>query len=484
MGGIMPAISHLGRKLAIVLAISVAAIGFGAQPASAAIEGNKAINGYAHDIKIYNALGVLTGGPISAAGVGCSDKAPLTYSNQVAAVSLGGVSLGTSKTKSEATKVGNVQTVTSTFEATNLNMPLLLDIGITADVIKVTSTVTYDTVAETFTNTSTMNVTNLRVAGPFGIPTLGVWNGNVDPNEGLVVPNVATIALHAAETYGSDAAGVVGKMNRGISVQLLGSTVSTAIGETYAALYDDVDQNWLFGAGEGLTVSTSDDLLAVGPLVTAQVPCSGGDPVSNSLASVDLGALGSTGLVTSTAEGNRDGLTGYATTSSEVENLSLLTGGLVTADAIGSTSHAETANGGQSITKTSESTFVNLVVAGVPIAANPAVNTYIELPAGLGYVVLNSRTDFASGVYTVPLVVHLNPVGPTPAVDILVADSYAFVLGPNTGDAAFEGAMAFMSDESLRVATSDEIGKSGVAPKGIAKGWFKNHPGKGKGSGR
>jgi hypothetical protein len=466
------------RHVAAVLALALAVVGFSAQPAAAAAEGNKAINGYAHDVKIYNALGVLTGGPVSAAGVGCSDRAPLTYSNQIAAVSLGGVSLGTSKTKSQATKVGNVQTVTSTFEATALNMPLLLDIGITADAITVTSTVTYDTVAQTFTNSSTMNVVNLKVAGPFGIPTLGVWNGAVDPNEGLVVPNVATIALHATETYGSDAAGVVGKMNRGISVQLLGDTVSTAIGETYAALYDDVDQNWLFGAGEGLTVSTSDDLLAVGPLV----PCSGGDPVSNSLASVDLGTLGSTGVVTSTAEGNRDGSTGYATTSSEVANLSLLTGGLVTADAVGSTSHVETANGGQSVTKTSTSTFVDLVVAGVPVAADPAVNTYIGLPAGLGYVVLNSRTDFASGVYTVPLVVHLNHVGPTPAVDILVADSYAFVLGPNTGDAAFEGAMKFMSDQGLQDATTDEVGKSGVAPKGIAKGWFKNHPAKGKGN--
>lgn len=479
MGGIMPAISHLGRKLAIVLAISVAAIGFGAQPASAAIEGNKAINGYAHDIKVYAAGGAVNAGPVSAAGVGCSDKSPLYYSNGVANVALAGVTLGTSNTTSQASKSGNVQTVTSTFQATGVDMPLLLGLALKADAITVTSTVTYDTVAETFTNSSTMNVTNLTVRNGL-LPPIISLNGIVAPDATPInIPNVATIGFHSTNLYGSDAAGLMGKMNTGIRVQLLGQTVNTAIGETYAALYGETDQNWLFGAGEGVRVITSDDLLEVGPLVTAQVPCAGGGPVQSSLPSVTLpGDLGSLGVVTSTAEGTHSGLNGAATTTSEVAGVNLA-GGLVTADVVSSTSHAETANGGQTVSKNgTSSTFANLVVAGVPVDLNTPVNTVIQLPTNLGYVVVNGRTEFASGVETLPLVVHLNAVGPTPAIDIVVARSYAFVLGPTTGDAAAAKAMAFMSEDSLQSSISNELtkgdlAKSGAAPKGLAKGWGK-----------
>lgn len=476
--------SNLGRKLAIVLAISVATIGFGAQPAWAAIEGNKTINGYAHDIKVYNALGVLDSGPVAAAGVGCSDRAPLFYSVGLANVSLAGVTLGTSNTTSQASKSGNVQTVTSTYQATGVNMPLLLGLALKADAITVTSTVTYDTVAKTFTNSSSMNVTNLTVRNGLLPPVISI-NGIVAPDSAPInIPGVATIGFHMTKLFGSDAAGLMGKMNTGISVQVLGQTVSVAIGETYAALYGEADQNWLFGAGEGVTVATSDETLKVGPLVTAQVPCAGGDPVQSTLASVTLpGSIGSLGAITSTAVGSHAGLNGSATTSSEVAGVNLA-GGLVTADVVSSTSHAQTADGGQSVSTTgTSSTFTNLQIAGVPISVDTPANTVIQLPTGLGYVVVNARTTFASGVETIPLVVHLNPAGVTPAIDISVARSFAFVLGPNTSDAAAAAAMSLMGDESLQSAVSTEVtkgslSKSGAAPKGLAKGWGKAKGGK------
>ena len=485
----MPAISHLGRKLAIALAISVAAIGFGAQPASAAAEGNKAINGYSHDVKVYNALGVLNSGPVAAAGVGCSDRAPLFYSVGIANVALGGVTLGTSNTTSQASKVGTVQTVTSTYQASGVNMPLLLGLALKADAITVTSTVSYDTAAGTFTNASSMNVTNLTVRNGLLPPVISL-NGIVAPDSALIdIPGVATIGFHMTDLYGSNAVGLMGKMNTGISVQILGQTVSTAIGETYSALYGTPDQNWLFGAGEGLTVATSDELLKVGPLVTAQVPCAGGAPVESTVAGVTLpGDLGSLGAVTSTAEGEHSGLNGTATTTSEVAGVNLLDG-LITADVVSSTSNAETTDGGQTVSKTgTASTLTNLVVAGVPVSVDTPINTVIQLPAGLGYVVVNARTTFTSGVETIPLVVHVNPVAVTPAIDIVVARSFAFVLGPNTSEAAAAKAMAMMSDETRLTGIADELTKgelaeSGAAPKGLAKGWHKDKN-KNKGGGK
>lgn len=486
MGDIMPEISHLGRKLALVLALSVATVGFGAQPASAAVEGNKTFNGYSHDIKVYAAGGALNAGPVAAAGVGCSDQAPLYYSVGLANVALAGVTLGTSNTTSQATKTGDVQTVTSTYQATGVRMPLLGLIELKADAITVTSTVNYDTAAHTFTNSSTMNVTNLKAGSTVpGVPPIISVNGIVAPDAGLLnVPGVATIGLHSTQVLGSDAAGVMGKMNRGISVQILGQTVSTVIGETYAALYGETDQNWLFGAGEGVTVATSDQTLAVGPLVTAQVPCAGGDLVSASLPSVTLpGTLGSLGAVTSTAVGDRSGLSGSATTTSQVAGVNLL-GGTVTADVVSSNSHAETSNGGQTVSTTGTSSFANLVVAGVPVSVDTPVNTVIQLPAGVGYVVVNGRTDYAVGVETIPLVVHVNAVGPTPAIDIVVARSYAVVLGPTTNDAAAAKAMTLLDEATLQSSIANDLGQSGVAPKGLAKGWEKGKANGGVGNGK
>lgn len=270
-------------------------------------------------------------------------------------------------------------------------------------------------------------------------------------------------------------------MATGISVQIAGQTVNLAIGETYASIYGEADQNFLFGAGEGITARSSDEALAVGPLVTAQVPCAGGAPLESSLPSVTLpSTLGSVGVITSTAEGTRNGLTGNATTSSEAAGVALA-GGLVTADVISSTSHAETADGGQTVSTTgTSSTFVNLSVAGVPIAVDTPINTVIQLPGGLGYVVVNGRTEFESGVETIPLLVHLAPVGPVAAVDLVVARSFAFVLGPNTSAAAEAKAMALLTgDDTLQSAITDEITTgevvdSGVAPEGLDSSWTKD----------
>ena len=93
--------------------------------------------------------------------------------------------------------------------------------------------------------------------------------------------------------------------------------------------------------------------------------------------------------VTSTVYGLKTATTAKSTDTSTISGLNLLNG-LITATTI-----KAVANASATATKISAdakgSTFVDLVVAGVPIAANPAPGTRITL-AGIGSVVLNQAT--------------------------------------------------------------------------------------------
>lgn len=460
-------ISKIWRQFAVATIACAVIFTYTGAPAHAALLGLKTINGYAHDVKVYAANGALTAGPVSAAGVGCSDRPPLYYADGVANVSVGGVTLGTSNTVSQASLSGTVETVTSTFSATGVNIPLLLSMSLKADAITVTSTVTYDTSSNAFTNSSAMTVTNLTVGAPLVPPVISI-NGVVAPDQAAIsIPGVATIGFHQTQLLGSAAAGVQGKMATGIKLQIAGSTLNVSVGETYAALYGATDQNWMFGAGNGAQVQTSDSTLAVGPLVTSQLPCSGGGPVTASLPSVTLpGTLGTLGAISTSAQGSRSDLNATATTTAQAAGVNLV-GGLVTADAVGSQSQVSTTDGGATIsTAGTSSTLTNLVVAGVPVAVNPAINTIIPLP-GLGYVVVNGRTNYPSGVETIPLVVHLDPAGATPAIDIVVARSYAVILGPNSSTATTASTRAALSDGLMQTSITKDLSTGSLAKAGL-----------------
>jgi hypothetical protein len=112
----------------------------------------------------------------------------------------------------------------------------------------------------------------------------------------------------------------------------------------------------------------------------------------NTVASVDATPLFTTGLINTTADALTlsDG-TQEATATADVNDANLLItqlGGVITADevkAVSTTTHDATGFH----TSADGSTFVNLVVAGIPIPS-PAPNTQITL-TGFGYVVLNEQ---------------------------------------------------------------------------------------------
>jgi hypothetical protein len=463
-----------GERLLGVLAAFALLFGMSGGIASAApaAAGNKAFSGYSHDIKVrVLSSGAVTSGPVVAAGIGCSDRATLFFQDQGAGVSLGGVSLGTVTTSSFGLKSGAVQETRSVFQATGVSIPLGAG-SLTADALTITSSTFYDTGAGTFTTSSSMTAANLLIKlTPLG-PTIVSLNGTVPPNFGVTVPGIAEVVLHGSQTVGSPSFGAVGQASEALKIQLLGGLVSTNVGEVFSSLYGEADQTYMFGEGQGLSVRALDEAVRVGPLVTAQLPCTGnGGLTSNVLGVGGLpGTIGTVGAVKSTATGTRSGLVSDATTTSEVAGINLL-GGVITADVIKSTSHVSSTNGAQTVSKAgSGSVLTNLVIAGNPISVNTPPNTFINLPAGLGYVIVNQQTVFTAGIEVVPLAVHVNAIN----ADVVIARSYAFLFGPDTSGAALRQGKQFLDrqqTDAQKLATGQQaltdgtLEKFGLAPK-------------------
>ena len=125
----------------------------------------------------------------------------------------------------------------------------------------------------------------------------------------------------------------------------------------------------------------------------------------NTVANASSPPLFSTGVINTTADANiLQGNTLQAMATAVVHDANLLAG-LITADEIKAVSITTHDNSGFH-TSAAGSTFVNLVVAGVPIIVNPPPNTDINLP-GFGHVVLNeqtTRTRARSASFTVNMI--------------------------------------------------------------------------------
>jgi hypothetical protein len=120
--------------------------------------------------------------------------------------------------------------------------------------------------------------------------------------------------------------------------------------------------------------------------------------------------------------------------------LRLPTGCVITAQVIHSEAHSTAANSGSTSTDAGTS-FTNVSVLGIPIAANVAPNTVLNLP-GIGFIVLNEQVCDGGGlashscsgkphsgitVRAIDIVVNvaLNPLGLIPGARIIVAEAHA-----------------------------------------------------------
>jgi hypothetical protein len=184
-----------------------------------------------------------------------------------------------------------------------------------------------------------------------------------------------------------------------------------------AAMLAVVFGSQLFGQATGYSGSAYGTEVTVSPGTTsitagttaATVLCTEETGVnnSNSVTSVTLAPLGSTGAIYTSASSSGAGGVSTSTAIATVNGLSLL-GGLIAADAVQSESSSISSSGGFSTSATGTN-FTNATVLGIPVLADVAPNTRIVL-VGIGYVILNEQipTVTSSSANLVVNAIHIH----------------------------------------------------------------------------
>lgn len=135
----------------------------------------------------------------------------------------------------------------------------------------------------------------------------------------------------------------------------------------------------------------------------ATLPSTGGMSVGDAQTFEVAGALDARWLKAVTT-GAVDDPTSTSQSTSELENVSVLSG-LITADVVTAVTSSYR-NGTGAASNTDGSGFVNLVVNGVSITTDVAPNTRVDLPS-VGYVVLNEQKRIGDGVTTTGIMVNM-----------------------------------------------------------------------------
>ncbi len=323
-------------------------------------------------------------------------KAPASTTNKVASVRVGGLAqVGAVNTDAAAVKSGNGFATTAHAHTANVS---LLNGAIRVSAVDTTSKAESKTGAAP-TGSNHTEFVGLTIAGK-------KYPLNVPVNTGVTIPGVAQVTINAS-SVAIDGESVIAQ-GAGLAVTLLKASNGVAAGAqillnpTYTLVVPATDQAGglqLGGGGLGAYAfaHVGDEVQAeTGQIGGKFMPPLGtnGKTMSNTTARVNLPGLLiakgvestvtgtsipalSEGIVTSTVTGLRLFPTGFA-------------GGLITATAIGSTSHVRM-DGGTPITEGSLQ-FVNLTIAGKAIPINVAPNTTLNI-AGLGKVVINEQKE-------------------------------------------------------------------------------------------
>jgi hypothetical protein len=264
--------------------------------------------------------------------------------------------------------------------------------SVTADVIDVTAHTTVTPNGNGFTidnhtapgdSTPTgMVVANLKVFGTN-------INGNVAPNTFIYLTsdhkNYVALNQQTPRGDGINIKGIHVHLEAfdGFTGDVTIASANTAIRSGFSRVDGDAYATSLKVKAGPVTINT-------GLLGRAVIGCFGGHSKFVVASVARTLPDGTTLLNTGEGTAKADGTGGQApnvTSSEDISNVNVL-GSLITADALHV--NTQTSTVGALITSTGDTQFVNLVVNGQPIAANPAPNTKITLP-GLGYVVLNEH---------------------------------------------------------------------------------------------
>jgi hypothetical protein len=324
----------------------------------------------------------VTSGKTAVVGFGCQTQAGRHVANTIASLNAPPViTTGVVNTTGDSTDTGSVQSSQFTADVHDVNLLAGL---ITATEVKAVSTTSNDatglhvsSVGSTFVDLVVGGTAITGTPAPNTVLTLSVGGqvvGTVTLNEQVQSISATKAALTVNMIHVKLTAAIPGVATAGTDI-----IVSHAKSDLELNKAGSLD-----GKAYG-TKATVGSLILSGPTALITMPCAGtnGQVRTNSMATVDLGSLGSSGTVTDTAQGTITAATASGETTSTVQTVELLSsdGGqtfLVTADLVKADAHASK-TGGVLTFSDSGSHFTNLVVNGTPIADNVAANTQITV---------------------------------------------------------------------------------------------------------
>jgi hypothetical protein len=293
-------------------------------------------------------------------------------------------------------------------------------------------------------------ITNLRI-GQRGGGTVIAVTGAVNQTEVVVIGPV-TLTVVINEHIVSPSSITVNALHITLNDSLTGVTTDVVVSSSHSdikcTINPPVDRYSGRATGVDLSVSTLIPLSHVSTIVsdTGFLPTSGGN-IAVSTTSVNVAGVLSTGVVTSNTSGGLPG--GNEDTSqsdSTVNNLSASLIGAVTINATLIQSNTMCQCGLGTVSCTGGSTLTNLAVvaAGIPVVINitGAPNQIVNLPLGLGSIIINEQISAGSGDITVnALHVLLTPLG-LASTDLIVAHSHSDIqcaLSPTAAGASVSG---------------------------------------------
>jgi hypothetical protein len=261
----------------------------------------------------------------------------------------------------------------------------LLAGAVTADEMKSVSTTSLDANGFHVSSAGT-NFTNLRI---LGLP----YNGQPAPNTHVDLPLLGYVVLNEQTSFlnNNEADLTVNMVHIVITVDnLLGIPVGTelVISSASSGMVRAFAPAVITGLAYGTQVILAGGIVSSSPTAPVNLPCYGtaGQTITNSLASVNLAGILSSGTVTNTGKSALLFPYSTGTMTTHVEGLNLLSG-LVGVSALSGRVDGTIAGTG-GVFKTATGTFVGLTVAGHPeIGDLVPYNTSVDI-LGLGTLYL------------------------------------------------------------------------------------------------
>lgn len=229
------------------------------------------------------------------------------------------------------------------------------------------------------------------------------------PNQQVVIPGVATVALNVHTTSDSD--NLHQSAVTGIKITLLKGnrlglpTGTIVVGHAVAGLHSPVHAR-PYGSAFA-TKANLGTVLTSGASAPVYLPCGGtsGKTRVNSTAAAHIGTAVSVGAISSSATSTDTTTTTTATTQAKAAHLNLL-GGLITADSVTAKANAKLTKGKLSRTSTGTS-VTRLKIHGESVSVSAKPNTKISL-AGVGTVWLNRTIVSGSAIQVYAIQIQLS----------------------------------------------------------------------------